>query len=154
MPDLIRHPVPSWIPDFIRLWRIRRNDGFGVFSCRSNNPVALDLLNWLIAGHSLLYNNWVLYLNLNYAILIPGPPDRHSGEPRIKVRGQAPEFRITTQPTGFRLSRLCRNEKNLSFRTSDAVHREIRKPELQYNSKNFWIPARAPLNGLGRDDEF
>jgi hypothetical protein len=146
MPDLIRHPVPSWIPAFIRLWRIRRNDGFGVFSCRSNNPVALDLLKWLIAGHSLLYNNWVLYLNLNCAILIPGPPDQSPGK--------APEFRITTQPTGFRLSRLCRNEKNLSFRTSDAVHREIRKLEIQYNSKNFWIPARAPLNGLGRDDEF
>jgi hypothetical protein len=104
MPDLIRHPVPSWIPAFIRLWRIRRNDGFGVFSCRSNNPVALDLLKWLIAGHSLLYNNWVLYLNLNCAILIPGPPDRHSGEPRIKVRGRPRNSELPRNPldSGFR----------------------------------------------------
>ena len=63
---------------------------------------------------------------------------------------------------------MSRNQKNLSFWTSDAVYREIRNQETgnplervgserseekQNHYLNFRIPgARAPFTGLGRDD--
>jgi hypothetical protein len=43
--------------------------------------------------------------------------------------------------------RLRPNGKKLSFRTSDAEHREIRNPEKPCDFKASWIPARAPLHG-------
>jgi hypothetical protein len=39
---------------------------------------------------------------------------RHSGEPRIGVRGR-PRSPGAIEMTGFRLSRLCRNWQNLSY---------------------------------------
>jgi hypothetical protein len=33
--------------------------------------------------------------------------------------------------------RLFRNEKNLSFLTSDAMHHEIRNPGIENNSRDF-----------------
>jgi hypothetical protein len=57
---------------------------------------------------------------------------------------------ISSHPTPCPLPqswRLSRKGKKLSFRTSDAVHREIRNLEKLCDFKISWIPARAPLHG-------
>jgi len=60
MPDLIRHPVYSWIPAFACLQQAGGNDNFQVFNCRSRKSAiccAATVFRKLTMQYGLLFSD-------------------------------------------------------------------------------------------------